>query len=51
MAKQKRPCDPGATHAARFAATHWSVVLSTGGDASASARAALTTLCEACCYP
>ena len=34
-----------------FATTHWSVVLTAGGDESVPAQAALETLCRAYWYP
>jgi len=37
--------------AKRFATTHWSLVLAAGKGASANAKAALASLCEAYWYP
>lgn len=37
--------------AARFATTHWSLVVAAGADTSPDSRAALATLCEAYWYP
>ena len=37
---------PGSTSAAKFTATHWSVVLAAGDSASATARPALEALCR-----
>ena len=39
------------TSAARFATTHWSVVLAAGRTSSPDSRRALTTLCETYWYP
>jgi len=42
---------PGIPEASQFSTTHWSVVLSAGGNDSPQAEAALASLCRAYWYP
>ena len=51
MPEAGKPHDTGATNAARFGTTHWSVVLAAGGTTSPKAAAALEQLCREYWYP